>query len=87
MKESQCADHAVIEIRVTRTANEDSPGIYTPGDRRREKKEDFPTKKPPTLPEKRKKKRSDPKDPENSPQTTVPLYSETTTVLALQNSL
>jgi len=28
MKESQHADHAVIEIRVTRTANEDSPGIY-----------------------------------------------------------
>jgi len=35
MKESQHADHAVIEIRMTCTANEDSPGIYTLGDRRR----------------------------------------------------
>jgi len=33
MKEAQSADHAVIEIRMTRTANEDSPGIYKLGDR------------------------------------------------------
>ena len=31
-KESQYADHAVIEICMTRTANEGSPGIYTLGD-------------------------------------------------------
>ena len=28
IKESQHADHAVIEIRMTLTTNEDSPGIY-----------------------------------------------------------
>ena len=33
MKETQCADHVVIEIRMTRTANEDSQGIYTLKDR------------------------------------------------------
>jgi len=33
MKESQHTDHAVIEIRITRTANEDSSSIYTLGDR------------------------------------------------------
>jgi len=36
-KESQRTDHAVIEIRMTRTANKDSMGIYTLGDRRRER--------------------------------------------------
>ena len=35
MKKSQCADQAVIEIRMTHTANEDSSGIYTLKDRRR----------------------------------------------------
>jgi len=33
MKESQHVDHAVIEIRITRTAIEDLSGIYTLGDR------------------------------------------------------
>jgi len=61
MKELQHADHEVIEICMTRTANEDSLGIYRLGDRRREKqKRDVPkgqdlTKKPPTLSEKRRK--------------------------------
>ena len=32
MRESQCADHAVIETRMTHTANESSSGIYTLGD-------------------------------------------------------
>ena len=32
IKESQSADHAVIEIRMTRVANESSPGIHTLGD-------------------------------------------------------
>ena len=31
MKESRCIDYAVIEIRMTRTANENSPSIYTLG--------------------------------------------------------
>jgi len=31
-KESKCTDHAIIEIHMTRTANEDSPSIYTLGD-------------------------------------------------------
>jgi len=31
-KESQRADHAIIEICVTYTTNESSPGIYTLGD-------------------------------------------------------
>ena len=71
---------------MTRTANEDSPGIYTLGDRRRKRKEDFPKGEHfpkredfPTenhqyiLRREEKKKRSDPKDLENSPQTSVPL--------------
>ena len=36
MKESQRAYHAVIEIRMTRIANEDPPSIYTLGDQRKE---------------------------------------------------
>jgi len=39
MNESQRADHAIIEIHMTCTANEDSTGIYTLGDRRRKKGE------------------------------------------------
>ena len=35
MKESQYAVNVVIEIHMTRTANEDSPRIYTLGVRRR----------------------------------------------------
>ena len=75
MKELQRADHAIIEIRMTHTANEDSPGIYTLGDRRREReREDFPTEKRQTLLEKRKKKRSNPKNSVNPlPQTSFPL--------------
>jgi len=38
MKESQRAYHAVIEIGMTCTANEDSPDIYTLGDQQRRKK-------------------------------------------------
>jgi len=48
MKKSQRADHAVVGFRMTRTANEDSPGIYKLGDPsrprtllRREKKEEI----------------------------------------------
>jgi len=32
MRESQRIDHVVIETRMTRKANESSPGIYTLGD-------------------------------------------------------
>ena len=38
MKEAQRAYHAVIEIGMTCTANEDSPDIYTLGDQQRRKK-------------------------------------------------
>jgi len=38
MKKSQHAYHAVIEICMTRTANEDPPSICTPGDRQEEGK-------------------------------------------------
>jgi len=81
MKESQRADHVVIEIRMTHTVNEDSPRyIYTLGDRRRKRKEDFPKGEHfpkredfPTenhqyiLRREEKKKRSDSKDSENPP--------------------
>ena len=43
MKESQRADHAVIKIHMTSTANED-PRIYTLGDRQKKRVEDFPQK-------------------------------------------
>jgi len=77
MKESQRADHAVIEIRMTHISNEDSPGIYTLGDRRREEaKTSHKRLIPRTLLHKDqlpKKKRSDPKDSENPPQSTISL--------------
>ena len=42
MKESQRAKHVITEIRMTRTANEDSIGIYILEDRRKER--GLPTK-------------------------------------------
>jgi len=71
MKESQRADHVVIEICITHTANKDFQGIYTLGDRRREGQLPQTTN---TSQKKKNKKRLDPKDLENPPpQTSVPL--------------
>ena len=72
MKESQRADHAIIEIRNTRTAFDDSSSIYTLGDRRREGAKTSHIRLIPSTvlhkyqpPEKRK--RSECKNLENSP--------------------
>ena len=44
MKESQHADHAIIEIHMTRTANEDLPSMYIYIERSTKSGEDFPQK-------------------------------------------
>ena len=48
-KESQRTDHVVIENRMTRTANEDSLGINSLGDRQREGRTSHKRRIPPTF--------------------------------------
>ena len=55
MKESHYVNHAIIEIYMTRTANDDSPDVYTLGDRR---SRGLPLgDRPPTPPKKKRKER------------------------------
>ena len=70
MKKSQRADHAVVGFRMTRTANEDSPGIYINWEIHRDQEHSS---------EEKKKKRSDPKISKISSQTTVSLLSKIAT--------
>jgi len=44
-KKLQCADHEIIEIRMIRTLNEDSPSKNTPGDSLKRGRQSKKTKK------------------------------------------